>query len=162
MAEFRTTPFATDSPVDEDFPNWNKYRMSLSMTNDLSNQSTHWRATCSFPTHGVDYVDYVRGKFVDFDVVNFVGDTVCKRVEYVNIRGRNCSDCDMPWWQKNQIWFLHTDSSSRTGIKCGFNPTQGSVPDEDNFGNYYTINSNFSCTADTSATTNWWFGGNIA
>ena len=55
------------------------------MMNDLSAQSTHLRATCSFPTHGVDYVDYVRGKFVDLDAVNFLGDTVCKRVEYVNI-----------------------------------------------------------------------------
>ena len=72
-------------PVDEDLSNWNKYRMSLSMMNDLSTQSTHWRATCSFPTHGVDYVDYVREKFVDLDAVNFLGDTVCKRVEYVNV-----------------------------------------------------------------------------
>ena len=81
MAQFQSTPFSKNSPVDENLPNWNKYRMSLSMMNDLSTQSTHWRATCSFPTHGVDYVDYVRGKFVDLDVVNFVGNGVCKRVE---------------------------------------------------------------------------------
>ena len=36
MTEFQLTPFLTDSPVDENFPNWNKYRMSLSMMNDLS------------------------------------------------------------------------------------------------------------------------------
>ena len=58
MTEFVWKGFSTDSPVDKDLPNWSKYRMSLSMMNDLSAQSTHWRATCSFPTHGVDYVDY--------------------------------------------------------------------------------------------------------
>ena len=162
MAEFQSTPLSNDSSVEKDLPNWNKYRMSLSMMNDLSAQFTHWRATCSFPTRGVDYVDYVRGKFADLDVVNFLGDTVCIRVEYVNIRGHSCSNCDMPWWQKNQTWFLHTDSSSPTGIKCGFDPRQGSVPDKDNFGLYAAVNSNFRCTADANSTTNWWFGGNIA
>ena len=159
MAEFRSTPFSTDSPVDDNFPNWNKYRMSLSMMNDLSAQSTHWRATCSFPTHGVDYVDYVRGKFVDFDVVNFLENAVCKRVEYVNIRGHKCSNCDMIWTQVLQTYFLHTDSTIGT---CGFKPSHGAVPSEDNFGFYGAVNSNFRCTADASSTTNWWFGGNIA
>ena len=158
MAEFQSTPFSKDSPVDEDLSNWNKYRMSLSMINELRAQSTHWRATCSFPTHGVDYVDYVRGKFVDFDVVNFLGDNVCKRVEYVNIRGHQCSDCYVPWWQVVNINFLHTDSEAKT---CGFNPSRGAVHTEDNFGYYGTVNSNFRCTADSNATTNWWFGENI-
>ena len=76
MVELQSTALSTDSPVNKNLPNWNKYRMSLSMMNDLSAQSTHWRVTCSFPTHGVDYVDYVRGKFADFDVVNFLGDNV--------------------------------------------------------------------------------------
>ena len=159
MAEFQSTPFSTDSPVNDSLPNWDKYRISLSMMNDLSGHSTHWRATCSFPTQGVDYVDYVRGKFVNFDVINFVGGDVCKRVEYVNIRGHHCSDCDIPWWQIDQAHFLHTDSSYTT---CGFDASQGAVSKEDNFGFYGTVNSNFRCTADASATTNWWFGGNIA
>ena len=159
MAEFHTTALSVDSPVDENLPNWNKYRMSLSMMNDLSTQSTHWRATCSFPTHGVDYVDYVRGKFVDLDVVNFVGHTVCKRVEYVNIRGHKCIDCDLPWWQIDNAFSLHTDSGYAT---CGFDPTQGAASSENNFGCYASVSSDFRCTADASATTNWWFGGNIA
>ncbi|XP_028413149.1 uncharacterized protein LOC114536005 [Dendronephthya gigantea] len=157
MTEFRSTFLSVDAPVDPGFLNWNKYRMSLGMMNDLSAQSTHWRATCSFPTHGVDYVDYVRGKFRDFDIVNFRQWRVCKRVEYVNIRGHQCSDCDMPWWQDLQS-SLHTDSSYKT---CGFDPTQGAVSSEDNFGYYSTVNPNFRCTADASATTNWWFGGDV-
>ena len=156
MAEFKTNSFSEDGPVDESLPNWNRYRMSLNMMNDLSTQSTHWRATCSFPTHGVDYVDYVRGKFVDFDVINFVGSHICKRVEYVNIRGHQCSDCSLPWWQDSG-YFLHTDSSYSS---CGYDPSAGG--DGDHFGHYVDVNSNFRCTADASATTNWWFGGNVA
>ena len=131
--------------------------MSLSMMNDLSAQSTHWRATCSFPTHGVDYVDYVRGKFVDLDVVKFLGSNVCKRVEYVNTRGHQCSDCDLPWWQKNHYYNLHADSSST--ICKGLNASEGSVEYEDNFGYYNTVNPAFRCTASDNDTTNWWFGG---
>ncbi len=159
MTEFRTKAFYDDSPVDESLPNWNKYRMSLSMMNDLSSQSTHWRATCSFPTYGVDYVDYVRGKFVDFDVINFRRKNDCKKVEYVNIRGHQCNDCDVPWWQESGSYPLHTDSSYTT---CSFKGSQGAIYKEDNFGFYYYVNPNFRCTADGSATTNWWFGGNIA
>jgi hypothetical protein len=159
MVEFKSTFLSADSPVHEILPNWNRYRMGSSMMNDLSTQSTHWRATCSFPTHGVDYVDYVRGKFVDFDIINFVGTLDCKRVEYVNIRGHQCSDCSMSWWQTSDRYGLHTDSSF---LRCGYNPLQGAVPFEDNFGFYLTINSNFRCTSDASATTNWWFGGNVA
>ncbi|XP_044169539.1 uncharacterized protein LOC122953648 [Acropora millepora] len=32
----------------------------------LQSHSTHWRATCSYPTHGVDFRDYVRGNFAGF------------------------------------------------------------------------------------------------
>ena len=159
MAEFRSTKFSTDSPVNDNLPNWKRYRMSLKMINDLSAQSTHWRATCSFPTYGVDFVDYVRGKFVNFDVVNFIGDNTCKTVEYVNIRGHQCSDCDLPWWQLDGSYFIHTDSNYNT---CSFDPRQGAVNYEDNFGYYGTVNLNFRCTADASSTTNWWFGGNVA
>ena len=158
LLDFSTEQLSRNSPVDKYFPNWNKYRMSLSMMNDLSTQSTHWRATCSFPTHGVDYVDYVRGKFVDLDVVKFLGHNVCMRVEYVNIRGHQCSDCKLPWWQKWPDYILHTDSTYTT---CGFNATEGSVYREDNFGHYAFINAAFRCTASDTATTNWWFGGSL-
>ena len=159
MAAFKTKLLSEDSPVDESLPNWNRYRMSLSMINDLSAQSTHWRATCSFPTHGVDYTDYVRGKFVDFDIVTFQGSNVCKGVEYVNIRGHECSDCNVGWWQVSKTYFLHTDSASTS---CGFDASQGAAGNQDNFGYYHNSNSNFRCTADASATTNWWFGGNTS
>jgi hypothetical protein len=141
-----------DTPVNEHSPNWNLYRMSLSQMTHLKSQSTHWRSTCSFPTYKVDYTDYVRAKFTDYDIMTFLGSGICKKVEYVNIRGHQCAQCTSRWWQENNV------DSSHNG--CQFVPTQGSVHTENNFG-YYTeaYNKKFRCSAGPLSTTNWWFGG---
>ena len=57
-----------NAPLNEHSPNWNLYRTSLAQMNHLKSQSTHWRTTCSFPAYKVDYTDYVRAKFTDFDI----------------------------------------------------------------------------------------------
>ncbi len=145
-----------NAPVNEHSPNWNLYRMSLSQMTHLKSQSTHWRTTCSFPTHKVDYTDYVRAKFTDFDVMTFLGDGICKKVEYVNIRGHQCAQCTSKWWQNG--YAAHIDSSS-TSTGCQLVPTQGSVLSEDNFGYYGAYNKKFRCSAGPLSTTNWWFGG---
>ena len=149
--------FELDAPLNEHSPNWNLYRMSLSQMTHLKSKSTHWRATCSFPTYKVDYTDYVRAKFADFDVMTFSGYGHCKMVEFVNIRGHQCAQCTARWWQLNG-YIAHIDSS-HSG--CQFDPTKGSVNSENNFG-FYTqgeINKKFRCTANPLSTTNWWFGG---
>ena len=141
-------------PVNEDSPNWNLYRMTLTQMNHLKSQSTHWRVTCSFPTHKVDYTDYVRANFTDFDIMTFRGFGICKKVEYINIRGHQCAQCTSTWWQDNEA--AHLDS---TFTSCQFLPTQGSVSSEDNFGLYSYYNNKFRCSAGPPSTTNWWFGG---
>ena len=147
---------AKNAPVNEHSPNWNLYRMSLSQMTHLKSQSTHWRTTCSFPTHKVDYTDYVRAKFTDFDVMTFIGAGICKKVEYINIRGYQCAQCTSMWWQN--AYAAHIDSGS-TSTACQLVPTQGSVPSEDNFGYYASYNNKFRCSAGPLSTTNWWFGG---
>ena len=49
--------------------------------------STYWRATCEFPSVGIDYRDYVRAKLADVDPVTYSESESCKTVEYINIRG---------------------------------------------------------------------------
>ena len=143
-----------DAPVNEHSPNWNLYRMSLTQMNHLKSQSTHWRVTCSFPTHKVDYTDYVRAKFTDFDIMTYRGHGICKKVEYVNIRGHQCAQCTTRWWQ--YYFAAHLPSASNG---CEFLPMQGAVSSEDNFGFYQSYNSKFRCSAGPHSTTNWWFGG---
>ena len=142
-----------DQPVNEDSSNWNLHRMSLTQMNHLKSQSTHWRVTCSFPTHKVDYTDYVRAKFTDFDIMTYRDFGICKKVEYINIRGHQCAQCTSRWWQDN--YAAHLDSNA-TG--CQFLPTQGAAFSEDNFGLYDYFNKKIRCSAGPLSTTNWWFG----
>ena len=124
----------------------------------LKRHTTHWRATCSFPVYKVDYRDYLRGSFKDLDITTFLGYGVCKKVEFINIRGNVGVHLTVPFWQDvGQKVNFCTDSTSMRS--CSFDATRGAVPSEDNFGSYYTQNKNFRCTANPSATTQYWFGG---
>ena len=160
LAPFRSVPFNVNSPVNENAQNWNLYRLSLARMTSLQSHSTHWRATCSYPTHGVDFRDYVRGTFKDFDIVTYSSSAAgqCKKVEFVNIRGHVGMHLTARFWQGTGAWGLHIDSSA-TG--CQFNPSSGAVSSEDNFGLYWDTNPKFRCSKDDQSTTQWWFGSHL-
>ena len=158
LAPFRSGSFNVNSPVNENAFNWKMYRLSLARVRSLQSHSTHWRATCNYPTQGVDFRDYVRGNFKDFNIVDFVGAGQCKKVEFINIRGHNGMHRTACFWQKTGLEGLHIDSTSRG---CQFNPSSGSVHSEDNFGGYWYTNPKFRCCKDDQSTTQWWFGGHL-
>ena len=99
LPAFRSAVYSVDSPVNYDAPNWSSYRMTRYQMNRLKERSIYWRATCSFPKLGVDYRDYVRGNFKDFDILTFLGDAQCKEVDYVNVRGHKSSNTKVNFWQ---------------------------------------------------------------
>ena len=152
---FKGVPLFKDKPVNESIPKWDAYRLSLFKMKQLRSLSSHWRITCSFQLDGLVNRDYVRGKFVDFDIIDFKGSGTCMNVEYVNVRGYSCSNCQMAWWQdENEI--LHHDSSTP---RCGYDASKGAVATEDNFGFYTRFNPSFRCTeSGRESTTNHWFG----
>ena len=154
ISAFRSTPLQSNASENENSPNWDRYRLSLERMRSLQVHSTHWRATCSYPTHGIDFRDYLRGNFKDFNIVDFLGSNHCKRVEYVDIRGHNGTNLTAPFWATHLVG-LHTDSSIDF---CELNATVGAVWSEDNFGTYKDINPKFRCTQKDSSTTQWWFG----
>ena len=160
LSKFRSIPFKINAPVNETAQNWNQYRLSLARMRSLQAYSTHWRATCSYPTHGIDFRDYLRGNFKDFDIVDYIGSGECKRVEYINIRGHVGKNLTVAFWQflheglHTDSWFLNTDCQIKV-IKSG------AVRDEDNFGWYRTLNPKFRCTKDNQSTTQWWFGAHL-
>ena len=95
----------------------------------LQTHSTQWRATCSI---GIDFRDYFRGNFKDFNIFDFVGERQCRKVEYVNIRGHVGTDLTAPFWQKLNTWTLHIES---THTHCQFKTAIfGAASSEDNFG----------------------------
>ena len=160
LPHFRSKPLLEDAPINQKTPNWNSYRQTLARIQTLRSQSTYWRATCSFDQmqQKIDYRDYLRGKFSDFDIMTYVGHGVCKPVDYVNVRGHSAgSGTTTRFWQVPNLFILHMDSSDPGS--CSFNPSTGAVPSEDNFGYYSSTNKNFRCTMTNDSTTQWWFGG---
>ena len=156
ISAFHNTPLRFNAAENENSPNWDRYRLSLERMRSEQVHSTHWRATCSYPTHGIDFRDYLRGNFKDFNIIDFLGSGTCKRVEYINIRGYKGTNLTAPFWQLLNTFTLHIDS---TFTHCEFNAAStGAVSTEDNFGYYGSFNTNFRCTQGTQSTTQWWFG----
>ena len=159
LPQFRSKSFVQDAPVNENTPNWYSYRQTLARMKNIRSRSTHWRATCSFNmVEAIDYRDYIRGRFRDFDIMAFSGKGVCFPVEYVDIRGSTAGKgTTLPFFQGQDREFLHTDS---TFTGCEFKPNVSSaVASEDNFGLYNDVNVKFRCTVGDYSTTQWWFGG---
>ena len=161
LPKFKYKAFMQDAPVNHNTPNWYSYRQTLAGMKSIRGRSTYWRATCSFDQmqQKIDYRDYLRGKFSDFDIMTFLGDGRCFPVDYVNIRGHAASVTTAQFWQVQDRYPIHIDSQS-TG--CSFKPNAGAVPSEDNFGYYGRFNKNFRCAMGDDQTTQWCFGGYMA
>ena len=151
-------PFGVDFPVnykDSDV-NWGSYRLSLTQMWSIANQSTHFRATCNFPTEGLQYTDYARAKL---EVVNIFGtySSTCLPFEYVNIRGNECSNCTAHAKQQSgKAWTMNSYKSKLKG--CQFDGSPGANGDEQNFGRYISINTDHRCSSSPESTTQHWLG----
>ena len=154
---FKAALLTVNTPVNEKTPNWNLYRMTHAQMSSIQSHSTHWRSTCSFNTHAVDYTDYMRGNFRDFNILSYVGTGQCKKVDYINIRSNAATSTTARFWQSVH-WMLHVDSS-HTGCPFQVLANRGATSSEDNFGFYGAVNPKFRCTASADSTTQYWFGG---
>ena len=153
-------PFYVDGSLNPSNPNWSAYRLHLRQMQDLKAVSSHWRITCNFPVKVFDRRDYVKGNFSKFNILSFEGRYSCKLMDYINIKGYNCSQCTAAWWQETGS-FLHHDLSFG---RCSFGkskPPGISVWNADYFGYYENRDTSFSCSSEHSSTTNHWFGGTI-
>lgn len=156
---FKNKAFTEDAPINEDSPNFQIYRQTFDRMISIQEHSTHWRATCNVYqyTTRIDYQDYLRGKFSDFDIMYFTGTYTCQPVEYINILGNvGGSGTTVAFWQSSGTYFLHIDSSNTS---CEYRP----IPETtrvDYFGYYGDgLSSEFSCSQSDYTTTQWWFGG---
>ena len=154
--DFRLKAFYLhDMPRNQDFPEWNNYRLSMSRMKSIQDVSTHWRATCNFPTDDVDYRDYIRVPFQSLNLLEGPTESgFCLLTEFVNVRGDECFNCTVLIGYNSQR-SMHMDSYYGPQFGCDFG---GGIRDEDNFGNYATRNSAFRCTSSPSSTTQYWFG----
>ena len=144
-----------DKPINQDAPEWNNYRLSMSRMKSIRDVSTHWRATCNFPTDGVDFRDYWRVSLGSLDfLVAPTRNGFCLSTEFVNVHGNECSNCTV-WCAYSNPYSLHLDSWYGASQGCDLS---GGIYDEDNFGWYYTTNPAFRCTSSASSTTQYWLG----
>ena len=157
-ATYKDKGFSTDFPVNDNNnePDWNSYRLSLSHMQSLSNHSTHLRVTCNLPADGLQYTDYARAVLAGHDIFGDWGGD-CKLFEYINIRGINCSDCTAyTRMDLNGAWFVNKSKEN----ECDFDGSLGAVNNENNFGRYHSgaINRNHRCSSSDSSSTQYWFG----
>ena len=149
--------------VDVDNPNWNHYRLPRKKMKTVMEISTHWRITCSFPVFGVDYIDYLRASFIDFDPLGFhtSGDGVCKKVEVINIRNYNCKNCTALFKQEKLIEPLHYYDYEKLCYFGGM--IDRNLNKNEYFGKYEIkrVDPLFRCTSGPKQTTNMWFGGYV-
>ena len=155
---FSDKPLFHDFPVYESFPgDWSSYRLSLADMQNIQAQSTHWRATCDFPKVGIDFRDYLRASFDDVDVMKQGGKN-CRRFEFINIRGNQCTDCTALTviYSRHPPYLKSYESKSKP---CDFDgKPNGGQQQERNFGVYEYRNPTFRCSASNNSTTQYWFG----
>ena len=154
---FKDQPFGADFPVNhqDNDVDWSSYRLSLPRMRSIANHSTHFRATCNFPTGGLLYTDYARANLEGFDIFG-IWNYTCRMYEFINIRGNECSNCAAATKQsKGQSWFIN---SYRSKNNCQFDGTPGANGYEHNFGRYIKINTNHRCSSSPNSTTQHWFG----
>lgn len=144
-----------DMPRNQNVPEWNNYRLSMSRMESIQDVSTHWRATCNFPTDGVDYRDYIRVSLKNLNLLQEPTESgFCLLTEFVNVRGHECFNCTVLIFHSS-VFSLHMDSYEGPSSGCDFG---GGIADEDNFGYYLTQNPAFRCSSSPSSTTQYWLG----
>ena len=120
-----------DMPINQDAPGWNSYRLSKSRVKSILDVSTHWRATCNFPTDGVDFRDYWRASVESLDfLVAPSRSGFCLSTEFVNVGGNECSNCTVRC-AYSTLYGLHLDSWYGASQGCDLS---GGIRSEDNFG----------------------------
>ena len=160
---FSTKPLYEDFPVNELSPGeWSSYRLSLANMKLIRAHSTHWRATCEFPTIGIDFRDYFRALLDDYDAMIPSPPAFplsCKLYEFINIRGNQCINCTAATTVSKSTAPFLTTNDPVFNVSCNLNtaPNDG-VERETNFGWYGRVNLGFRCSASKHSTTQYWFG----
>lgn len=107
---FVSKPFYLhDMPINQDAPEWRSYRLSMSRMRYIANSSTHWRATCNYPTPGVDYQDYIRTSLAKVDLLALPDEVFwCGWYEFVQIRGIECKTVQLSQFTVKCLSFILT------------------------------------------------------
>ena len=158
----RTVTFVSDSPYNEDnvesYRN-SLYRLSRDWMYSLYFVSDYLFSTCEFDTSFSK--DWLLFRLSELNINPFFEEfsSTCVNSVSANIRGYSCQNSTVQIWTIGGTYHMVTDSSLTS---CGCNTwAAGAVSGEHNFGFYNLYNTEFTCTATISSTTNWWFGSDV-
>lgn len=161
-------PFFSDLSKNAENPleNWYSYRIPKVRMESIQTDSTKWRVTCEFDKDKTAIkTDLMQGSKKDVDIMTYDVFGECKRFEYINVRGYNCSNCTAALYQR-QTYPLHSDARGSIKLHCDLKvanytvcPFGQGTSGEDNFGLYQCQNKQHRCSATSKSTTQTWLGG---
>lgn len=164
---FSSYSFTINHPLNENNLNWNLFRLSKATMSDIKSSSTFWRGTCSYPTYGVDFRDYVRVRLSSVDPTVFVGGSACNQADFLDIKGESCVNCTTVFYQNDQAnGMLHIGHYWGRQFGCSFDSINieyqcSGSEERARFLGLYSLCSDpaLRCTETSSSTTQIWFGG---
>ena len=135
------------------------YIMLLLQMQSLADHSTHLRATCNFPTHGLKKTDYARAKLKNHALFGTFS-YQCLHYEYINIRGISCENCTAATKQGNFSSWTINSYKIKTEFGCDLDGSPGVNGSKNNFGQYRlnTTDSAHRCSSSSASTTQHWLG----
>ena len=112
------------------------YIMPLLQMQSLADHSTHLRATCNFPTHGLKITDYARAKLKNHDFFGTFS-YQCLHYEYINIRSGASvvRTAQQQQSRETSSWTINS-YKSKTEFGCDLDGSPGVNSSENNFGQY--------------------------
>ena len=133
---------AVDTPFDE---LWSNYRLQKSKMELIMQNATEWRFTCRYDTDGLKYTDYARFSKEIINPLTQSDPWACVQVEYINVRGYECSKCTVSC---RQYAYQLTVGSMQ---QCAFSPPNKPACDpsfrEDAFGIYGCVSPQHRCSS---------------
>ena len=162
------SPWWINRTFNQETPNESKddfYRISSSAMVEIKNHSQYMLSTCNFSTSLVkDYLIFSISDltkelelFDPADNSGYFNDT-CIKASSVNIGGVSCNNQSVNAISSSTEQHFHISSSSSCG--CDFSSVSATIED-DFFGSYVNYFTDFSCSADSTSTTQWWFGSSV-
>ena len=161
---FFQEPFFKDGSINQwnAVKDWFEHRHKRETMESIQNDSTKWRVTCDFDKNLTALRnDFMQGSKASVNILTFNEEGVCKKVEYVDIRGYSCSNCSVMLYQTD-LYPFHMDtreSVESCDLKVEDSKWCQGQGGEDSFGYYHCRHEGHRCSATNTSTTNTWLGG---
>ncbi|XP_046863727.1 uncharacterized protein LOC124457543 isoform X2 [Xenia sp. Carnegie-2017] len=161
-AQYRYQPYYKSFSRNEKNETLEDHRLSFNaMMSIKEDGNTLWRITCSYGDKDWNKTDLVVATHENAPILKQNNNgAVCLNVSFIDIKGYNCKDCSIPFWQDDAQIF-HTDNTQHETM-CNLKNFQSSVcsggTGEDNFGFYVCYDTTHRCASSDNATTQLWFG----